>query len=52
VDGELAVARALGDSKYKSNPHVDRRSQKVIALPDVTHLHASPGDFLLIACDG
>jgi hypothetical protein len=52
VDGELAVARAVGDSRYKGNPRVATSRQKVVPEPEVTHLTVSEGDFLLLACDG
>eukprot|EP01060_Flectonema_neradi_P009062 TRINITY_DN1648_c0_g1_i2.p1 TRINITY_DN1648_c0_g1~~TRINITY_DN1648_c0_g1_i2.p1 ORF type:complete len:457 (+),score=73.26 TRINITY_DN1648_c0_g1_i2:730-2100(+) len=49
VDGSLAVSRAFGDASYKSlGPH----NSKVIAVPEIVHCDAEPGDFVLLACDG
>jgi serine/threonine protein phosphatase PrpC len=52
VDGELAVARAIGDAKYKQASHKSPAQQKVCAVPDVSHFTASAGDILFVACDG
>lgn len=52
VDGSLAMSRAMGDFSYKDNPNLSACEQKVIALPDVTHEIAYPGDRLLVICDG
>merc|ERR1712232_501702 len=52
TDGELAMSRAIGDFKYKLNPELDALEQKVIALPDIRHEVARPGDRLLVMCDG
>mmetsp|Transcript_82310 Transcript_82310/g.142646 ORF Transcript_82310/g.142646 Transcript_82310/m.142646 type:complete len:400 (-) Transcript_82310:27-1226(-) len=52
TDGELAMSRAIGDFKYKLNPELSELDQKVIALPDVMHEVARPGDRLLVICDG
>lgn len=54
VDGSLAVSRAFGDRDYKqgSGPELQ---QKVIALPDVSHINMkfnAPGDFVVLCCDG
>ena len=53
VDGSLAVSRAFGDGDYKKNPGT-QLNQKVIALPDVTHidLDFNGTDFAVLACDG
>eukprot|EP01065_Artemidia_motanka_P016248 TRINITY_DN1997_c0_g1_i1.p1 TRINITY_DN1997_c0_g1~~TRINITY_DN1997_c0_g1_i1.p1 ORF type:complete len:377 (+),score=67.97 TRINITY_DN1997_c0_g1_i1:60-1190(+) len=51
VDGQLAMSRALGDFMYKRGMG-GPLSQKVIALPDVTHETMYPGDSLLVVCDG
>eukprot|EP00906_Rhabdomonas_costata_P005535 RCo008271 len=51
VDGNLAVSRAFGDGQYKGgsgSPTV----QKVIAVPEVRHIKARTGDFILLSCDG
>lgn len=52
TDGELAMSRAIGDFKYKVSPDLNELEQKVIALPDVMHEVAHPGDQLLVICDG
>lgn len=52
VDGSLATSRALGDFSFKP-ADMDPRLCKVTALPDVQTLDdCSPGDWLLLACDG
>jgi serine/threonine protein phosphatase PrpC len=46
IDGELGVARALGDFRFKVNG-------KVTNLPDISvHPRQPNDDFLVIACDG
>jgi len=52
VNGDLALSRALGDTRYKDSPSLDVRSQKVTACPDVYTWTATEGDILLLACDG
>jgi serine/threonine protein phosphatase PrpC len=53
VDGELAVSRAFGDSRFKRDISRKLNEQKVIALPAVAdNLHLHRGDILLLACDG
>ncbi|ORC91793.1 protein phosphatase [Trypanosoma theileri] len=54
VDGSLAVSRAFGDRDYKTNSGGSQLQQKVIALPDVTHVDVSWGnkDFAVLCCDG
>jgi len=52
VDGELAMSRAMGDNKYKTNPSLKYDQQKVIPLPDVRYFEAEVGDILLVCCDG
>lgn len=52
VDGELAMSRAMGDHKYKTNTSLKYDQQKVIALPDVRYFEAEVGDILLVCCDG
>eukprot|EP00667_Euglena_gracilis_P006134 EG_transcript_6189 len=51
VDGNLAVSRAFGDSQYKGGPGGPRK-QKVIALPEVTHITCTSEDFMVLCCDG
>lgn len=52
VDGELAVARALGDFQFKDSdlqPH----EHKVSAVPDiVVHARVEEDEFVVLACDG
>ena len=53
VDGELAVSRAFGDSRFKRDISRKLHEQKVIALPAVAdNLNLHRGDILLLACDG
>ncbi|EAN99708.1 phosphatase 2C, putative [Trypanosoma cruzi] len=54
VDGSLAVSRAFGDRDYKTNTTGSQLQQKVIALPDVTHVDLTWGskDFAVLCCDG
>ena len=53
VDGELAVSRAFGDSRFKRDISRKLHEQKVIALPAVVdNLNLHRGDVLLLACDG
>lgn len=52
VDGDLAVSRAFGDSVFKIKGTRNYRSQKVIAIPDVTEKAWQPGDVVVLACDG
>ena len=35
VDGDLAMSRAIGDTKYKMNDELTAEEQKVIAVPDI-----------------
>eukprot|EP00669_Euglena_mutabilis_P012718 TRINITY_DN738_c0_g1_i1.p1 TRINITY_DN738_c0_g1~~TRINITY_DN738_c0_g1_i1.p1 ORF type:complete len:492 (-),score=145.24 TRINITY_DN738_c0_g1_i1:294-1769(-) len=51
VDGNLAVSRAFGDLQYKGGPGGPRK-QKVIALPEVTHIKCTKDDFMVLCCDG
>ena len=52
VDGQLAVARAIGDSFYKSNPGLAAHQQKVSCVPDISFVDLSNQDIIFIACDG
>lgn len=52
VDGQLALSRAFGDSRYKRNKNLSQEEQKVIPVPDITKFHLAHDDFLLICCDG
>lgn len=66
INGELAVSRAFGDSRFKKNKQISQVEQAVCALPDykMTSIIIQPqeeqevdksswnGILLLIACDG
>ena len=53
VDGELAVARAIGDARFKSNTSIPLKDQAVTAFPEVTVEKWSDDlEFVIIACDG
>lgn len=54
VDGDLAVARALGDYQFKRNSTVPDIRQRVSPEPDITVYRrtANSYEFLVVACDG
>jgi serine/threonine protein phosphatase PrpC len=52
IDASLGLSRALGDAVYKRNLQVPFYNQAVTSLCDVTDVVLSPGDFLLLLCDG
>nr|WEY08145.1 type 2C protein phosphatase [Ganoderma lucidum] len=53
VNGNLALARALGDFDYKKNPSIAPEAQIITSNPEVTeHQMTSEDEFLIIACDG
>ena len=54
IDGDLAVARGLGDFRFKSNMHLTLDMQKVTALPDiiVQNRNVEEDEFIVIGCDG
>jgi protein phosphatase PTC2/3 len=53
VNGDLALSRAIGDFKYKTNPDLKPEEQIVTAFPDVTEHNMDLDDeFLIIASDG
>lgn len=53
VAGELAVARAIGDVRFKNNPRIPLKDQAVTAFPEVTEHQLTPDtEFVLLACDG
>jgi serine/threonine protein phosphatase PrpC len=54
VNGDLAVARGLGDFRFKLNEHLPPDLQKVTALPDVIVLNRSLEEdlFIFVGCDG
>eukprot|EP00041_Stephanoeca_diplocostata_P037147 m.1389521 g.1389521 ORF g.1389521 m.1389521 type:complete len:529 (+) comp24987_c0_seq73:335-1921(+) len=53
VDGQLAVARALGDHTFK-NTMLPQQDQMVTAAPDICFVDRRVGldDFIVLACDG
>jgi serine/threonine protein phosphatase PrpC len=54
INGDLAVARGLGDFRFKLNEHLPPDLQKVTALPDIIVLNLSTEEdlFIFIGCDG
>jgi len=52
VDGQLAMSRAIGDSKYKGQSTLSPELQKVIAVPEIETTEVHRGDKLLLYCDG
>lgn len=53
VNGNLALARALGDFQYKRNTNVPAEDQIVTANPEIIeHKITKDDEFLVIACDG
>lgn len=53
VNGNLALARALGDFEYKKNANVSAEDQIITANPEITeHKITADDEFLIIACDG
>ncbi|KAM5535047.1 hypothetical protein V8D89_011275 [Ganoderma adspersum] len=53
VNGNLALARALGDFDYKKNPSIAPEAQIITSNPEVIeHQMTSEDEFLIIACDG
>jgi len=53
VNGDLAVARAFGDWRFKQNDKIPAAEQMVSAHPVVTPIvRSEDDDFLVLACDG
>ncbi|THH12202.1 hypothetical protein EW146_g7785 [Bondarzewia mesenterica] len=53
VNGNLALARALGDFEYKKNYSIPPERQVITANPEViTHDIAEVDEFIVLACDG
>ncbi|KDQ62417.1 hypothetical protein JAAARDRAFT_30322 [Jaapia argillacea MUCL 33604] len=53
VNGNLALARALGDFEFKKNYSLGPEKQVITADPDVIHHEITEEDeFLILACDG
>merc|ERR1719181_2511078 len=53
VNGKLAVSRAFGDHRFKTNSNLGPVHQMVTCVPEVTSRSRRPEDeFLIIACDG
>lgn len=53
VNGNLALSRAIGDFRFKTNTKLDPENQIVTANPDVIERTLLDEDeFIIIACDG
>ncbi|KAH9942872.1 PP2C-domain-containing protein [Amylocystis lapponica] len=53
VNGNLALARALGDFDYKKNTSLSPEAQIITCNPDIIeHQITEDDEFLIIACDG
>ncbi|THH01581.1 hypothetical protein EW026_g1168 [Hermanssonia centrifuga] len=53
VNGNLALARALGDFDYKKNNFIGPEEQIITANPEISeHQITEEDEFLVIACDG
>ncbi|KAI0732034.1 PP2C-domain-containing protein [Fomitopsis betulina] len=53
VNGNLALARALGDFDYKRNEALSPEAQIITCDPEITeHELTDEDEFLIIACDG
>ncbi|KAI0927082.1 hypothetical protein AcW1_007566 [Taiwanofungus camphoratus] len=53
VNGNLALARALGDFDYKKNTSLSPEAQIITCDPEITeHQITEEDEFLVIACDG
>jgi len=53
VNGNLALARALGDFEYKKNKSLGPEAQVITCDPEITeHQITDEDEFLVIACDG
>jgi len=53
VNGNLALARALGDFDYKKNPDLSPEAQIITANPEITeHQITEEDEFIILACDG
>jgi len=52
VDGDLALSRAIGDTRYKQNASLPMEEQKISCVPTITHSVCQSGDYLMVFCDG
>jgi len=53
VNGDLGVARAMGDLEFKLNSELSPELQIISAMPDVKTFPRDPQDeFILVGCDG
>eukprot|EP00912_Choanoflagellata_sp_UC4_P000064 UC4_evm4s44 len=52
INGEIAVARALGDFKFKAQEHLASDAQLISSVPHCGYIKAHPGQILVLACDG
>jgi protein phosphatase 2C family protein 2/3 len=53
VNGNLALARALGDFEYKKNPKISAEAQIITCDPEIIeHDITEEDEFFIVACDG
>lgn len=53
VDGNLNLARAIGDLSYKKNMKLSLAEQSITSFPDIkVHQITNKTDFLIMGCDG
>lgn len=53
IQGNLNVARAVGDFRFKQNPEIPQASQMITALPETKVMElVAEDEFAIIACDG
>lgn len=52
VNGNLNLCRALGDFEYKKSEELPQEQQMITSCPDVYTWVCTPGDIVVLACDG
>ena len=52
VDGDLALSRAIGDTRFKQDRTRTPEKQKISCVPTITRKICNSGDYLLLFCDG
>ena len=52
ADPGLNTSRALGDFNYKQPPSKPPEANTVTCVPHISTIYATPGDWVLLACDG
>lgn len=52
VNGNLNLCRALGDYEYKKSEELPQEQQMITSCPDVYTWVCTPGDIVVLACDG